>query len=430
MYISQKNTLNGFGFVPFVFGLFAGVLYAFKNWRGIELSPDGWAFWQGAVSLTEGLGYSYFSGNPIVAWPPGYSGFLALAMSVFGPSSESLLFSNCVLVFLATAGWCFYCHLAAMSLGREQERRNLFFACLYVSLYMAYGGSVSSTLLAYTILPFFIISVWFSGNCWLWPKVLGVLLGTMLMLAHNMSIIFLAAASIAILSICKKLTRRVFLLLCVYLVLPIAFWVCVRLFLGQTGSHPLVGSSVPVWRFFYNALSGVALNLFPAPNLYAGLYAILICSLGVRVLLRNEFALRSQFLQIILIFASLPFLSLVLIFSSTYINGNLAESRFTLFVPLLLMPVLFLFVTSAKPILTVALSVALLNLGYQYVNRGFVVDVVNDVPLGAFLSRDLEPGQRETADGVLFVAPISWEEPLNGYSRDGRPKWGGNQETR
>ena len=52
--------------------VFLGFLLGYNN---TELSPDGWAYWEGSVSLLTGHGYRYFGGTPIIHWPPGLSAF-------------------------------------------------------------------------------------------------------------------------------------------------------------------------------------------------------------------------------------------------------------------------------------------------------------------------------------------------------------------
>lgn len=56
---------------------------------GITLGPDGWAYWEGSVSIIRGSGYSYFGGQTIVAFPPLFSMALSLAQSAFGVSGAT-----------------------------------------------------------------------------------------------------------------------------------------------------------------------------------------------------------------------------------------------------------------------------------------------------------------------------------------------------
>src|SRR5262249_24841437 len=56
---------------------FAATLAMLRH--GIAITSDGWAYWQGSVSLLEGRGYTFlYYDVPIQAWPPLYSLYLAL----------------------------------------------------------------------------------------------------------------------------------------------------------------------------------------------------------------------------------------------------------------------------------------------------------------------------------------------------------------
>src|SRR5262245_48546051 len=86
-------------------GFVTAVLYAINHRAGIGLEPDGWASWQGAVSINDGLGYRYFSGNEIVAWPPLYSFYLAAWISLLGPTGLGLIIANGVLITAQSMVW-------------------------------------------------------------------------------------------------------------------------------------------------------------------------------------------------------------------------------------------------------------------------------------------------------------------------------------
>ena len=56
---------------------------AFEHRAGAMLSPDGWEYWEGSISLARGCGYAYFGGNPIFIFPPAFSAYLAVVQSIF-----------------------------------------------------------------------------------------------------------------------------------------------------------------------------------------------------------------------------------------------------------------------------------------------------------------------------------------------------------
>jgi hypothetical protein len=86
-------------FWPLLAGVLASLIYGLQHRTGIELNADGWAYWQGAQSIADGLGYRYFSGDPIDAWPPLYSLYLSTWIKLCGPEASVLILANIALVF-------------------------------------------------------------------------------------------------------------------------------------------------------------------------------------------------------------------------------------------------------------------------------------------------------------------------------------------
>jgi hypothetical protein len=72
---------------------------------GVVLSPDGWAYWEGSVSILSGDGYRYLDGEPILAWPPGFSAYLALWQSVLGNSAGTLAMAHAVALGVGAGFW-------------------------------------------------------------------------------------------------------------------------------------------------------------------------------------------------------------------------------------------------------------------------------------------------------------------------------------
>jgi hypothetical protein len=65
--------------------LIALVVYVLLHVVGIGMVVDGWAAWEGAASLATGHGYTYLSGEPVRAWAPLYSLYLAAWIFFTGP---------------------------------------------------------------------------------------------------------------------------------------------------------------------------------------------------------------------------------------------------------------------------------------------------------------------------------------------------------
>jgi hypothetical protein len=72
---------------------------------GVVLSPDGWAYWEGSVSMLSGDGYRYLDGAPILAWPPGFSAYLALWQLVLGNAAGTLAMAHAVAMGVGAAVW-------------------------------------------------------------------------------------------------------------------------------------------------------------------------------------------------------------------------------------------------------------------------------------------------------------------------------------
>lgn len=72
---------------------------------GVVLSPDGWAYWEGSVSILRGEGYRYLDGPPIGAWPPGFPVYLALWQAVFGVSAGTIAWAHAVAIGAAAGFW-------------------------------------------------------------------------------------------------------------------------------------------------------------------------------------------------------------------------------------------------------------------------------------------------------------------------------------
>ena len=73
--------------------------------NGIGISPDGWAYWQGSVSLLELGQYSYINGEPIVIFSPTFSIYLAGIQAIFGISGFSLGVAIVLLAILTSFLW-------------------------------------------------------------------------------------------------------------------------------------------------------------------------------------------------------------------------------------------------------------------------------------------------------------------------------------
>ena len=212
--------------------------------RGINLSPDGWSYWEGSVSLLNGDGYRYFGGHPIMAWPPLYSVSLAFAQWPLGISGRTLA-ASLLATFLAAA-------LALVSANRFVGRRvghdmtshlalTLSSAAGLAFMAQCFRGLLAETL-AIAIYMFAVgLAMRLLANPVPGRKVrwlaLSVLL-CLLPLTKNSSLAWLPAFGVLpfVVRDAASTTRRL-ARSAVLLGFPVGVWIAMRLALGQTGSH-------------------------------------------------------------------------------------------------------------------------------------------------------------------------------------------------
>ncbi len=86
-------------------GIATAVACAFVLRDGIVLTPDGWEYWEGSISLLHGRGYRYYGDAPIIFYPPLFSLFLAAVQGIFGESARTLIAATSLLGGVTTAIW-------------------------------------------------------------------------------------------------------------------------------------------------------------------------------------------------------------------------------------------------------------------------------------------------------------------------------------
>jgi hypothetical protein len=86
-------------------GLLGALLALTMLIHGPILTPDGWAYWEGSVSLLSGRGYRYFGGEYIRYWPPGLSVVLGGIQALLGVSGLSVSIAMVAAVATASALW-------------------------------------------------------------------------------------------------------------------------------------------------------------------------------------------------------------------------------------------------------------------------------------------------------------------------------------
>lgn len=404
-------------------------VYAFITRDGIEIWPDGWAYWQGATSILEGKGYRYFSGNPIMAWPPLYSLYLTGWTALSGQTAAGLIFSNALLVAIQACAWTWLAGRIGTAAGRPEGFVPGLAVALYVALFVAFNErNVFAQNLLYAILPLQVFFVWRAttrreGNPWI--DVLGVAITAEAMMAvHYSSIAFTAAACILILAAARAPFRTRVLGCALVAGAAMATFALLRTLLGQSGSHKIGPGTglVSTTQNLVDAAAGLRTLLFPSALPVAALAVFLAALCVVSARSGTRATLRAA--AYVLVSAVL----LALLFSNTLILNTL-DGRFIFFMPLVLIPVAMHEAFAVRPAWGWVVVLAVLPvLGARIVqNRATLPPTVQEamersgsipsavlLPWAAQISREPAPASAIVRDGRILVGPYPWEEPLRG----------------
>jgi len=333
---------------------------------GIELTPDGWAYWQSSVSLLEGRGYRYFFGPTIIEWPPLYPLYLAGWEYFLGVSGRTLVLANIALAGVAAFNWTaiflwpLWDHVRGSSHGDERAiatedasakhgtlNASLTFASFLIVIFVSstivsFYRSVLAQNLVYAGLPILFYATFqctqTCGRVFLAWAGLNGLLVTVLLLAHNSAVTFLLPVAV-VLARCrsKSLMARTSAIL-LSSVLPLAPWLAVRSWLGQLHSHPLgLGHSNFALAEYLDQMVGDTADLLLTVRFGLGFVALLflIGYIWHQSKQENRSSIIGNAVRTNLLLAVLASLCLLGIFMVTWINDPLG-TRFILFLPLTL----------------------------------------------------------------------------------------------
>ena len=244
--------------------LLTWLLVAFLLRHGILLTPDGWAYWEGAVSLLHGEGYTYFGGEPLTDWGVLFSLYLSGVQLLLGVHGHALRLSVIALAGLTSGAWVYLvATLAKPRAGWPVTLLYLLYAATFISL--AYRFLLAETLflwlLALLLLGLHQLDRRVSAGQAFWLPFLGVnLLLFLLLLTRNPALALLPGLLWALYLSLRPLPRRQRLLLTLLTgLLTSAAWLGVRILLEQTGSHPItIGGRFTPLAYGWQLLSGLA----------------------------------------------------------------------------------------------------------------------------------------------------------------------------
>lgn len=401
--------------------LVALLAYVALHRNGIGMISDSWALWQGAISLTTGHGYTYFSGHPIVAWPPLYSAWLALWVLALGTAGWVLVLANGVLLVLQAHFWTRLAETIEQDCGLAPSRLQRLLLALFVGSFIAvhqrfpFGQS-----LVYVLLPPFLGAVWkMTAQRTRGLEARTVMLAVLLLLTHTSSAAFLAAGAILIAASDVRSPRRL-IIAALVLLLPIATWTIVRAVLGQAGSH-CIGPGVgryDVLTYLQQAFDGPG-KLLVFDRLGAQYFAIAALWIAVVALARGGASAAG--LRFAALFGAIALAALFAIFNLTWIYAALG-GRFVLFLPLLLVPQLYAVASAKVPRAASTVLVLLLvpqlwwlagwTAEHGQWNEASVGAPAEFLPHGAHISRGYLSGPPVRQDGKPVMAPNPYEEPV------------------
>ena len=423
-------------FCSLLTSLVALFAYAARHRHGISLQVDSWAYWQGAVSIIENRGYKYFSGDPIIAWPPLYSLYLAGWTRVLGPYGLTLIIANGLLILLQAFGW----FTLYLMLTKETELKRPwvdYFIALYIGLFVSVNqSSVLAQNQSYALLPIFLMIIWRSLRCTnVWRFYITVsLLAAALLLTHNSTVIFVAAALPLLIFLGRNRVRDRMAGAAMILVSSLLVWKIVSEYLGQANGHPIVGGKDALLENLRQAVFGVAYLIVPQPIV---LPCVLVLAGATVYILYNR---KAEGLRYSLLVSGLSLIMLAFIFSVTWLNGEITESRHLLFFPLLLVPLLLYESSMVRTsVLAGLLCLTIPVLIYRSLYWTFLTSETvhaqgsplteQTIFISPFTELSHVPGAGKSliVNGRVLVGPHPWEEPAGGYSNDGAPRWGASQ---
>lgn len=406
-------------------------LYALLHVVGIGMTVDGWAAWQGGVSLATGNGYTYLSGDPVLAWPPLYSLYLAPWIFLAGPFGWSLTLANAVLIAAQAFCWYRLTRMMCTDSGLRIDALTSYALSLFLALYLnALQWQVLGHNLAYVVLPLFLGSVWRLVSPTKPPRALADLalaigLGTVLMLSHNSCVAFVGAAAFMV-AVRKPVATINFVQAILLAVIPLGIWKLVRDALGQTGSHPigLGNGKYGFLEYLVQLVQGPGQLMVPdrffAPFIVVLFFAIVVAlSLGNKKAAALRFGTTFSLCSLAILFA---------MFNLTWIVNDLSSSRFILYVPLLVLLPLFVLTRERAP--KAAAVVALLflvpqvywvaNWGLRQIRetlaeQGFPESFA--MP-NVYVSRTYLEGPPITTDRGILISPFAFNDPAGRRTSD------------
>lgn len=305
----------------------------------MPFNHDGWFYWQGSVSILRGLGFRDFTGQPITAWPPLFSVYLAFCQLWLGVSARSIALSTAFAAAAAVGTWSIL--LAWFARERGRAPRDVLCALAFLGAVLALcARNVRSENLFHAVLPLLLLftlraRVSTTPRRFLFESSLAGTALLVSLLIRNASLAFWPAV-LAVLLQHTRLPWRTRAAACgLVSALALPVWLAVRAWLGQLEVHPVVlGGRYGFADYFVQLVAGIDRN---TGLQFVGLPLLVLLSVS---LLRGDSAGANarppaELGRAALLFTAVAACALLALFNLTWIHDK-PEARFTLFVTLIL----------------------------------------------------------------------------------------------
>lgn len=237
--------------------------------NGMFMSPDGWYYFEIAYSLSECIGYRDLFGQFVTTWPPLFPVYLSPFIWLLGPVGFALVIASAAIVAAQAAAWCHVLQLAFFDASCDRPYRvRAWLFSLFVGLYVALNNQqLLADALMYALAPMYLLCLWAAlsarevralGRA----AIMGAIIGSCMLITANKATAFVAACGVCIAF--QHINPRVKLIwIGSFTIVPLLVWMCVRVLMGQTSSHPVAvgGGKYSYSDYMLQAVNGVGRQL-------------------------------------------------------------------------------------------------------------------------------------------------------------------------
>lgn len=407
------------------------IISAINLRNGVKATTDGWAYWEGSVSLLNGHGYTYFGGQPIAKFQPLFSIYLAGMQKVFGVSGWSLALSILLLAGLTSFIWSYL--IRSLSNPKADFPFQNFIFPVYVSMFIVfqYRLFLSETLFLFFVglLLTLFAQIYLNRNRQkqLFYRIffLSIIL-TLLLFTRNAAVVFVPTVVLGLFIALDNFSiiKRILISL-IPGGISLLGWSGLRQFLAQSDSHLLhLGGRYTPLEYITQMLNSMAEFFGP---LTLGLGWFVLYSVGVAILYicykllwiakqeiaKQEIAKQQWAITNVLLIVIGSNALLYLLFNLTWIHDRFAD-RFLWFLVLALVGILAAYATwypNNKNIYLLSVLLLVTMLQTQRTAR-FMLGYYAEWPrpyiaLNHTIRVDYISGEPINEDGLITVAPPS-----------------------